>query len=876
MGVGELHGEVMVAVSFNRAMAEHFGLSPEDLVGRTSDELGLPEGLKRLWIDKVHESERKGIPVAFEYQGLRSPASRMMRATVSVFEDVGSEAIRFSFVTQDISEHKQTEESLRESNAKYRSLFMSIDEGFCVVEVIFDHDGKPVDYLFLEMNPAFEKHTGIRNVVGRLMRDIEPNHEEFWFETYGRIARTGIAERFVHEAKALINGFFDVFAFRIGDDGSNKVAIIFNDITERIRAEEQIRESETRQNVSMAVEAERQRLYDVLESLPASICLITPDHYISFANRSFRDMFGESKGEHCYKQCFGKTAPCEFCESFKPLETGRPHRWEVTIPDGTVILAHDLPFTDIDGSPIVLEMDLDITEQRRAENELRSANLMLESRVRERTKEIEARKEQFRRAIEDAPIPIIMQAEDGEVLQISRRWTYLTGYRIEDIKTFDKWLTKAVYGEGANKVRDHLHKLFKGNEQSNDIEFIVRTAEGEDRHWRFSASSPGTLKDGRRFIVGMAEDITDRKRVEEALEKERLRLKMVLDNIPLAVGFIDAKGGITLDNGKQKDIWAGKQDVKDAGVYAQFKAWRHDTGKPVMSPEEFPAARALKGETSTAVYDIEKFDGTKGAIIVWATPVRDDNNRITGAIWINQDISDLIRSEEALKRSNEELQYFAYVASHDMQEPLRMITSYLSLLDRRYGSELPSQAKEYMHYAISGSQRMKQLINDLLAYSRVETKAREFTVVDMNKVASRVKDDLRIAIMEAKADISVQSLPIVQADEVQMKQLLTNLMSNAIKFHSNDPPKVEVSATCYDDEFIFAVKDNGIGIDPRHTERLFKMFQRLHTPDEYPGTGIGLAIAKKVVERHGGRIWFDSELGKGTTFYFTMPTRTSM
>jgi light-regulated signal transduction histidine kinase (bacteriophytochrome) len=236
--------------------------------------------------------------------------------------------------------------------------------------------------------------------------------------------------------------------------------------------------------------------------------------------------------------------------------------------------------------------------------------------------------------------------------------------------------------------------------------------------------------------------------------------------------------------------------------------------------------------------------------------------------WAERDLMDYSRQ---LERSNAELQQFAYVASHDLQEPLRMVTAHLALLNRKFGDELSPQAKEYMSTAVAGAERMRQLVNDLLQYSRVDTKGWEFTSVDMNKVSGAVVGDLQVAIHESGADVSIGILPTVLADEIQMKQVITNLVSNAVKFRGPSPPKVNISATEDASNWTFAIKDNGIGIDPCYRNNLFKMFQRLHSRDEYPGNGIGLAICKKIVERHGGRIWVESEKGNGATFFFTIP-----
>jgi signal transduction histidine kinase len=227
---------------------------------------------------------------------------------------------------------------------------------------------------------------------------------------------------------------------------------------------------------------------------------------------------------------------------------------------------------------------------------------------------------------------------------------------------------------------------------------------------------------------------------------------------------------------------------------------------------------------------------------------------------------------EELERSNSELEQFAYVASHDLQEPLRMVKSYLQLIERRYKDRLDRDADEFIDFAVDGAERMQTLINDLLQYSRVTTHGEPFTPTDCPTVLEHVLADLSVAIEESGASVTHDDLPIVMADEVQLARLLRNLIGNAIKFRKQDiRPEVHVSAEHTDDAWTFSVRDNGIGIDPKDFECIFMTFQRLHTREEYEGTGIGLAMCKKIVERHGGRIWVESEPGEGSTFYFTVP-----
>jgi signal transduction histidine kinase len=224
-----------------------------------------------------------------------------------------------------------------------------------------------------------------------------------------------------------------------------------------------------------------------------------------------------------------------------------------------------------------------------------------------------------------------------------------------------------------------------------------------------------------------------------------------------------------------------------------------------------------------------------------------------------------------LQRSNTDLQQFASIASHDLFEPLRMVTSYLQLLSHRYGAQLDQQAGEFIRLAIDGAKRMHALIHDLLEYSRVESRGRAFEPTDVQEVVNAALANLKVAIDESGARVASHNLPQVKGDSVQLTQLFQNLIGNAIKFRGTEPPVIEISAERHETELRFCVRDNGIGIDPKYFERIFVVFQRLHTRQEYPGTGMGLAICKKIVERHGGRIWVQSQPGKGAEFWFTLP-----
>lgn len=228
---------------------------------------------------------------------------------------------------------------------------------------------------------------------------------------------------------------------------------------------------------------------------------------------------------------------------------------------------------------------------------------------------------------------------------------------------------------------------------------------------------------------------------------------------------------------------------------------------------------------------------------------------------------------DELKISNAELEQFAYVASHDLQEPLRMVASFTQLLAKRYKDKLDADAHEFISFAVDGANRMQRLINDLLNYSRIQTRGNPFGETDFEEILGQTRINLQVAIEKSCALISNDSLPVLAADSNQMLRLFQNLIDNAIKFSGDKPPRIHISAEKRDNEYLFSVKDNGIGIDPQFKERIFVIFQRLHNKEEYPGTGIGLAICKRIVERHKGRIWIESEHGNGSVFYFTLPIK---
>lgn len=272
-------------------------------------------------------------------------------------------------------------------------------------------------------------------------------------------------------------------------------------------------------------------------------------------------------------------------------------------------------------------------------------------------------------------------------------------------------------------------------------------------------------------------------------------------------------------------------------------------------------------------------DGSEFPAALTLGVVRSDADRITHHVLEFSDITELRHAREKLlqrtkelSRSNQELEQFAYVASHDLQEPLRMIASYTQLIAQRYRGKLDADADEFIGYAVDGATRMQAIINDLLKLSRVDTHHVVFSRVNAQNALDRALANLRLVIEESGADMVCDPLPELDADVSQLTQLFQNLIANALKFRGSDSPNIQIGAQHLGEEWVFHVRDNGIGIAPEYSEKIFLMFQRLHSKKEYPGTGIGLTICKKIIEHHSGRIWVESEQGQGSTFYFSIPT----
>lgn len=406
-----------------------------------------------------------------------------------------------------------------------------------------------------------------------------------------------------------------------------------------------------------------------------------------------------------------------------------------------------------------------------------------------------------------------------------------------------------------------------------EAEYRVRNADDELR-WVVARGHVECDENGNALTFpGTLTDITERKRAELEAENQSRQLETLFQVLPVGAVVADGDGSLLKANDVAKEIWGGDVfDAESVDEYGKYSATWADTGEPV-DPEEWTMARVLRGESVTEpnVYEIDPFDGDSRIIMEHGEPVRDDDGDVSRAIVTLTDITERKTYEQRLEESNERLEQFAYAASHDLQEPLRMITSYLELLERRYGDELDEDAEEFIAFAVDGADRMREMVDGLLDYARVDAKGEPFEPVELDGVLEETLDTLRMKIDESGAEIAAESLPRVRGDEAQLRQLFQNLLSNAIEYSGDGSPRISVEAERTGETWTVAVRDEGIGIDADEQDRVFDVFERLHGHEEHPGTGIGLALCERIVERHDGEIRVESEPGEGTTFTFTLP-----
>jgi PAS domain S-box-containing protein len=496
----------------------------------------------------------------------------------------------------------------------------------------------------------------------------------------------------------------------------------------------------------------------------------------------------------------------------------------------------------------------DVTARREAEERLRRSE------------------ERFRRTFELAGSGLAQVSLDGRFLRVNPRLCEMFGYAESEL--VGRSVKEVSHPEDRDAADAPRASVVKGELDSARLEKRYLRKDGSVFWASLAIALERDAGNRALYAISVLDDITARKHAEAALRESEERFRKTFELAASGVAHVGLDGRFVRVNRRLCEM-LGYADGELVG--RSVKDISHPEDRDVTD-----AQRALVREGARESVRFEKRYLRKSGAVVWVSLgvalVRDAGGAPQYEIAMLDDITERKQAEgalqaahEELKRSNSELEQFAYVASHDLQEPLRMVSSYTQLLERRYQEKFDADAREFMGYIVDGAARMKQLIEDLLAYSRVGTKAKDFKAVELERSLRRALANLKAAMAESGTVVSSDPLPVLPADEAQLAQVFQNLIGNALKFRSQDAPRIHVAALERQDEWEIAVRDNGIGIEPQYFERIFMLFQRLHNKGEYPGTGIGLAIVKKVIERHGGRVHVESNPGEGSAFIFTLP-----
>lgn len=768
----------------------------------------------------------------------------------------------------DITERKKAEAELTEKDIRFKALIENISDQISLV----DNTG-----MIIYASPSVAKILGYMqdDYIGKnLMEFINPDDRDIADELF----RNVLAEQgnIVNNIQLRLKNKEGVWIWHevtahnmIHDPVIGAIVLNYRDITERKKAEQEII-------------LQKSYFQQLFENSPEGIVILDNQDKILNANKGFERMFQFNTSEIIGKTLNDIIVPNSMLEQATQMtlfvlkgeiihtETLRKRKDGSTVD--VSILAY--PITLEENQIGVYGIYSDITERKETEKALRNSEERYRAFVKQSTEGI------WRFEFLE---PISTKLPIDEQIKNIFRYGYLAECNDVFAKMYGYDSASDIAGvrigelliDTEPKNIDYIRKSIMGGYKIDNEESIELDKFGKRRS--FMNNLVGIVENDMLIrIWGSQRDITDSKKAQEELSKTQFRLATLLKNLQDVVLYETGAGKEFMSEnvidmlGYPADMFADREF---------FKTITHPGDW--ISIEEKTLEWHSKGSTGVLnlEFRVRKADGTYIWVEDHMIKVRNNGHSHMAGVLIN--ITEHKSTEVKLKlladkltQSNQELEQFAYVASHDLQEPLRMVASYIQLLQRRYKGKLTAESDEFINYAVDGVVRMKSLINDLLAYSRVNTKEAPMEDVDVNKVLELNLTNLAATIAETGAVVNYKNLPTVRANKSQMNQLMQNLISNAIKFRKPDvKPVVNISAKHEGNEWLFTVSDNGIGIDKEFTDKIFIIFQRLHNSSQYPGTGIGLAICKRIVEKLGGHLWVESEQGKGTAFNFTIPDK---
>lgn len=769
------------------------------------------------------------------------------------------------------------DKKLKESEEKYRRWF----EDDLTGNFISTHEGK-----LLECNSAFIEIYGFSNRKEAIHSNVAKFNSVKWVDLISRLKD----EHKIHDYQSwhktpngkqihIVANVVGVFN-DLGELDQVK-GYVFED-TERKIAEKALRDSlESKSNILDALKESEEKYRRWFDDNLAGNYIATLEGKLLECNPAFMEIYGFNSKEEALKSDISKFNLAGWDDLIASLKNEHKimnRKSKHRRPDGKLI--HIVSnfvgvFDDFDELVQVKGYIFDDTEHEEAEKDLKESE------------------KKFRETFENATIGISLTSIDGRLIEVNSALSEIIGYSKEELKSIKYF--DIIHPDDLERNKSLVKSLLES--KNGNTRFEERYIH-KDGHilWGDVSTFLSRENDKPVYFVTHVQDITERKKMEDSMRQSEAELaeaqrvtKTGSWNFDLVSGEIRWSEELYRIFELKKSEFAGKYESFICNVHPEDRELVYTTNENARE----------KGTAFDIEYRIVTPGGTIKIVREIGYATKDNSGKVVRLFGTAQDIterkkieeklkeandtlelkvkkrtSELNKAIEELRRSNEELQQFAYVSSHDLQEPLRTIASFTQLMERRYKGQLDEDADEFIGYIVDAAVHMKQQINDLLEYSRISNQVREFRLVDTNLILDQAICNLKSSIDESNAKITYEELPDVVADGDQLMRVFQNLIGNAIKYRKvNKIPEIHVSA--YNDnktdEYVFSVSDNGIGIERQYLDRIFQIFQRLYTMDKYKGTGVGLSVVKKVIERHGGSIWVESESGKGSTFYFTLP-----
>lgn len=769
----------------------------------------------------------------------------------------------YNQLVNEIKEREKAEEEARRSGRFSEVIFENMPY------MAFVKGGD--DLHFLSMNKAGEILTGLSRhiLLGKSDNDFFPKEQADFFRATDKKVFNSLTPVIIEEPISTSKGdrWLRTKKIAVRDEEGKPLYLvgISEDITE-LKEKQELLNRHYNDLERMVEERTRELrksariLNAIIESAPDALIITDENGRIKTVNTQAEKMFDYSK-----KELVGKQVEILLPERFEKLHQnnrGNYIRTKVARMMGT---GRELLGKTKNGKEISVEVSLSPIE---TEDQVMIAAAIRDISERKLAEEKLLESQQQFQAFMGTLPALAWMVDEGGIFHYCNP-LYIRVFNQPDL------IGKSFYDIFPKDIADEYQRnndiVFKSNIVLETIEPTIKPdgSRATLKIFKFPLGAKGNKK----LLGGIAVDITQLVETELALKRVNEQINLFVKHAPAAVAMFDKQMHYIMasdrwyeDYGLEGQEIIGKSHYEIFPEIANMPEWKDIHQRclngAVEVKERDPFVRA-DGSTEWLRWEIH--------------PWKTEANKINGIIMFTEVITERIRAEEAMTKlneqlstSNRELEQFAYVASHDLQEPLRMVSSFLQLLEKKYKDKIDSTASQYIHFAVDGSERMKILINDLLKFSRLGSNTEGAVMVDCTEISQNVLNVYQQAIKDANASIRFSDMPVVKGQKTQIEQLFQNLIGNALKYRGSDPPFIDVGCRENANHYEFFVKDNGIGIDKKYFDKIFVIFQRLHGKNEFGGTGIGLAICKKIAELHGGRIWVESEPGKGSTFYFTL------